>query len=329
MILSRKQYFYLSLTLSLTLSFWACNESHSDGLARPSKQDTDWQFLANVNPNRLSYSRLYDRVLTLWDVPFEEMDLETTLGTAHIITAGPKDGKPMVLLHGMNATSTMWYPNIKAFSENHRVYAIDFIIEPNRSKQTSTIISSFQLIDWYIEIFDLLKLNKFDLVGASRGGWLATKIALRDQDRINKLVLLGPAQTFKWMPASHDVLTNIIYAASPNKENLRRILKTLSSDVDNIEQLFIDQHYRAMEEAKINHLIGEMTPPPNLNLRTINIPVLVLIGDDDLMNPINTLKEVNRVFENGSTGLIKNAGHFLTIDQSEEINKRVLDFLDN
>jgi hypothetical protein len=54
-----------------------------------------------------------------------------------------------------------------------------------------------EIMKWYNENFDRLKLKKFSLIGAFKGGWLAISIALQQKSRIKDIILLSPAQTFK------------------------------------------------------------------------------------------------------------------------------------
>ena len=78
------------------------------------------------------YQTAYNKSLKLWEIPYTEEDVKTSFGTAHVIIAGPKNGKDLVLLHGMDASSTMWYTKIKVLAKNHLIYAIDFIMEHNK-----------------------------------------------------------------------------------------------------------------------------------------------------------------------------------------------------
>jgi pimeloyl-ACP methyl ester carboxylesterase len=157
------------------------------------------EYAEEVKPGDREYYKAYDKALTLWKVPFREINIQTSFGNAHVIVSGPKNAEPVVLLHGMNASSTMWYPNIKALSQNYRVYAIDNLLEPGKSQMIREVKSMDKVISWYIEIFDQLKLNSFTLIGASKGGWLAVNIALHQRSRISNLILLSPLQTFIWI----------------------------------------------------------------------------------------------------------------------------------
>jgi hypothetical protein len=67
----------------------------------------------------------YDAELARWPVRFEERDIPTRFGATHLVVCGAEAAPPLVLLHGYMATSTMWWPNIAAFSSDYRVYAID------------------------------------------------------------------------------------------------------------------------------------------------------------------------------------------------------------
>lgn len=283
---------------------------------------------SNVKYKKYPYLLAYDKALMLWEVPYEEKDIKTSYGNAHVIISGPEDGEPLVLLHGMNATSTMWYPNIKPLSEKHRVYAIDFLLEPGKSKCDVEISDTPALMKWYDEIFQELKLEEFDLLGASRGGWLATNIALHRKARVKKLVLLSPAQTFTWIKPGSKVLKNLVYTISPKREKLRSVLQTMTCNVDSMKQVYIDQYYMGLEQSSISKCFMDMTPFSDKELKSLDMPVLVLIGDRDIINNEKSLKRARKLIRHIEVGTIKHAGHFLSMDQADVINKTMVDFFE-
>jgi pimeloyl-ACP methyl ester carboxylesterase len=285
------------------------------------------KYVEKVKPENRKYYTAYDKALTLWKTPFHELNIKTSFGNAHVIVSGPKNAKVIVLLHGMNASSTMWYPNIKALSQNHRVYAIDYLLEPGKSEVNGEVKKMSDIMIWYNEIFDHLKLEKFSLIGASRGGWLAVNIALQQKSRIKNMILLSPAQTFSWISPGSEMLANITYTLIPKRKKLRGILETMSVNVDNIEEAFIDQYYIATQNASLGKFILQMTPYSDDELKSLNMPVLTLIGDQDIINKEKSIEKANELLPHSETGIIKNAGHFLSFDQSETINTRILDFL--
>ncbi|PWI29584.1 alpha/beta hydrolase [Flavobacteriaceae bacterium LYZ1037] len=286
-------------------------------------------YITNPQPEYASFFKAYDASLKLWDVPFEELYIPTSYGTAHVIVSGESHKESVVLLHGMNASSTMWYPNIKALSENYRVFAIDFILEPGKSFISNEIENLDQINSWYQEIFTKLKLKKFHLIGASRGGWLAVNMALRHQENIQSMVLLSPAQTFIWIRPSTNLLKNIIHTFSSNERQVQETLESMSSHVDNISKTYIEQYEIANEKDSINKFVVDMMPFSKQDFKSLKMPVLVLIGDDDMINNKKSIRLAKELIPNGQAKMIKNAGHFLSIDQAEMVNKDIVEFLKN
>lgn len=269
----------------------------------------------------------YDKSLKLWDVPFQEEDIQTSFGKAHIIISGPKEGSPLVLLHGMDATSTMWFPNIKALSENHRIYVIDFLNEVGKSQSLEKSLSKEEIVKWYDEIFDHYKLKKVDIIGASKGGWIGTLLVTQENHKINKLVLLSPAQTFKGIDKAGKASSALFLKLFPTRKKLNKTLESFSFYPNNINLEYKNQLYLANKHAKSSSSFLQLLPFSDEDLKKITIPVLVLIGDHDVINSEESIKNAEKLLPNCKTKTIKNAGHFLSVDQSEIVNEVILDFL--
>jgi pimeloyl-ACP methyl ester carboxylesterase len=285
------------------------------------------EYTEEADPKDREYYKAYDKALALWKIPFHELYIHTSLGKAHVIACGPKNAEPLILLHGMNASSTMWYPNIKALSQDYRVYAIDYLLEPGKSQTHAEVKNMNEIMNWYTEIFDRLNLGECSLIGASEGGWLAVHIALHHKSRIRNLILLSPLQTFIWIRPGSKISSDITYSMAPKRKYLRSVLKTMSVDVDKIEKAYIDQYFIATQKAKNNLFMLQMIPFSDHELETLTMPVLVLVGDHDIINNEKSIDQARELLPDCETGIIKNAGHFLSIDQSETVNTRILEFL--
>jgi pimeloyl-ACP methyl ester carboxylesterase len=285
------------------------------------------EYVEEVKAEDREYYKAYDKALALWKTPFHELNIHTSHGNAHVIASGHKNVEQVVLLHGMNASSTMWYPNIKALSQNYRVYAIDYLLEPGKSQINGEVKDMREIMNWYNEIFDQLKLGKFSIIGASEGGWLAVNIALHQGSRIKNLILLSPLQTFIRIRPGSKISSDINYALNPRRKQLRRVLETMSVNVDKIEMAYIEQYFIATQKAKNSIFLFQMTPFSDVELKTLVMPVLLLIGDHDIINKEKSIEQAKELLPHSETGIIKNAGHFLSIDQSETVNTRIIDFL--
>lgn len=284
------------------------------------------EYITGATGLNAAYYKAYDETLKLWDVSYEELYIPTTNGTAHVIVSGPRNSEPLVLLHGMNASSTMWYPNIESLSKDHLVFAVDFILEPGKSHLSNDIESVEEVIGWYKEVLTALELDSYHLIGASRGGWLAMKLALSNQEKIKSLVLLSPAQTFTWIKPSMDLFKNIATLFSSKEKQIAQSLESMSSDVANISDVYLNQYKLGLEQDSENKFITSMKPFSDEELKSLQMPVLVLIGDEDVINEEGTVDKANMLAK-GEGKIIENAGHFLSIDQAETVNKKMDAFL--
>ncbi len=304
--------------LPVILVFCGCNSQKSIRI-------DDYVF--RKKEERIRYIKAYDETLKLWKIPFEEENIKTSYGTAHVILCGPKNAEPLILLHGMDASSTMWYPNIKALAKNHRVYAIDFLMEPGKSVSCGETISKEQTVIWYNEIFKHYNLKDIKVVGASRGGWLATLLATQENSIIRKMVLLSPAQTLENLDKMHKASSALLFKLFPNKKKLAKTLNAFAYYPEKIDIVYRHQFYLANKFAKTNMSFLQMQPFSKEEIEKINIPVLIMIGDHDIVNSEKSLEKGDKLLPKGETLIIENAGHFLTIDQPEKVNQKIIDFL--
>ena len=97
--------------------------------------------------------------------------------------------------------------------------------------------------------------------------------------------------------------------------------------IEKIDTLYKQQFYLANKFAKSNSSMLQMTPFSKEDLKNLNIPVLVLVGDHDVINSEDSLEKAKELLPKSKAEEIKNAGHFLTIDQAKLVNKKIMDFL--
>src|SRR5919199_3168210 len=115
----------------------------------------------------------YAATMQLWPVPYEAVDLQSRFGRTHVVVCGPKDAPPLVLLHCLFTSLTVWAQNIGAFSGNRRVYALDMMGQPSKSIPDQPIRDREEMAVWLTDTLAQLGIRQTDLVGYSYGGFAA------------------------------------------------------------------------------------------------------------------------------------------------------------
>ncbi|MEU9996447.1 alpha/beta fold hydrolase [Streptomyces sp. NPDC050848] len=140
----------------------------------------------------------YDAVLARWPAGTTTSELVTAHGTTHLLSHGPEDAPPVLLLPGGGATATGWHTLAAALGRTHRVHAVDLIGEPGRSVPAADrpLRTVDDLTAWLGALLDGLRLESAAFVGHSYGAWIALQHALRAPDRVDRLVLLDPTNCF-------------------------------------------------------------------------------------------------------------------------------------
>jgi pimeloyl-ACP methyl ester carboxylesterase len=135
----------------------------------------------------------YDGALAMWPVPHDDIRVPTRLGETFVIASGPKDGLPVILLHGAASNAISWMGDVTAYAQSFRTYAVDIPGDPGRSAAARPSWNGPAYADWLADVLDGLGVKQTSLVGLSQGGWNALRFAANYPEKVSKLVLLSPA----------------------------------------------------------------------------------------------------------------------------------------
>lgn len=268
------------------------------------------------------YMAAYEAVLARWPVPYESLNVPTRFGETHVIASGQKDAPPLVLLHATSASATMWFPNIADLSRNYRTCALDTIGEPGKSVISNPPQKRSDYALWLTDVFNELNVAQADVVGASYGGWMTMNLALYAPERVKKIVLLSPPAAF--VPI--------------NKMYMLRIIPSMLFPI----RFFINNSIRPLFVRRPNEIYFEQlalaakckfkevfpTEFTDDELRQIKIPVLLLIGEKEVILPApKAIDRAKRLMPDIQAEMIPEASHMLSMDQPEMVDARILKFL--
>ncbi len=112
--------------------------------------------------------------------------------------AGEGGARPLVYLHGVadvHGAQAGLGPFHSALGVGRKLIAP---AHPGcaASTEDQSLESIEDLVFHYLEVFDALGLENFDLAGACIGGWVAAEIAVRHPERVGRLALIGASGLF-------------------------------------------------------------------------------------------------------------------------------------
>lgn len=275
----------------------------------------------------LHYREAYDNVLQHWPIPYEELDLPTRFGWTHVIASGNKDAPALLLLPSFAGSATVWRPNIEALSQHYRTYAVDVIGQAGKSVQSRLLKNRHDFADWILDLLDALGVQRASIVGSSYGGFLAMSQALLTPDRVGHIVLISPAGTFAggllWV-FLRGMLKRLL---SPRKE------RDIADMLGNGATLHADD----IAWGELMNITLKESARPNLisadvftreQLATVKSPVLLLIGDQELLyNPHKTLQKALARMPALKGEIVPNAHHLAALACPDFVNPRILEFL--
>jgi pimeloyl-ACP methyl ester carboxylesterase len=224
-------------------------------------------------------------------------------------------GTPVVLLHGLSASSRWWSRNVDALAAKHLVAAVDLT---GFGRSTSffhlpTTLPSFgdvtALLARWLETLG----EPAHLIGHSMGGQIAIRLAAERPDLIRSLMLVNSAG----IPFAFDPLAHLRPLPKPPFGG-PRIAQVLLPD-------FLRAGPTSVAVASARVLRGDMRPW----MREIRVPTLLVWGENDPLVPLRYGEVMQREIPGSRLVVIPRAAHVAMWDSAEEFNRIATEFLES
>lgn len=222
-------------------------------------------------------------------------------------------GTPVVLLHGLSASSRWWSKNVEALAARHLVAAVDFTgfgRSTSRFGLPATLPSFGEvtaLLARWLETFG----EPVHLIGHSMGGQIAIRLAAERPDLIRSLMLVNSAGIpFRFHPLAH------LRPLPKPPFGGPRIAQVLLPD-------FVRAGPTSVAVASARVLRGDMRPW----MREIRVPTLLVWGANDPLVPLRYGEAMQREIPNAQLVVIGRAAHVAMWDAPEEFNRIATEWL--
>jgi pimeloyl-ACP methyl ester carboxylesterase len=94
--------------------------------------------------------------------------------------------------------------------------------------------------------------------------------------------------------------------------------------VEHVRKLIAGNHPQAISNAQLGMM---QRPDSTPDLAKIACPVLVIVGEEDLLTPRVHSEKMSNEIPNATLAVIPSAGHLSNLEQPAEFNRAIADFL--
>jgi 3-oxoadipate enol-lactonase len=245
------------------------------------------------------------------------------------------EGEPLLLVMGLAADTMAWAMQVPAFSARYRTIIFD-----NRDVgQSSMAAGRYEITDMAqdtLALADGLELESFHLVGVSMGGAIAQEVALAAPDRVRTLTL---AMTWPrggaWAAKLSELWSARVEHMSREERVDELMLLTLSEDffenadgVAWLRDLMLQNPHPQSADAFARQLDASSRHDTRERLGRLAIPTHVIGAEHDILVPVWKSSELAELIPGARLSVIDAGPHGANLENAEEFNRLVLDFLD-
>jgi esterase len=246
-------------------------------------------------------------------------------------------GPPLIILHGLYGSSDNWLSIAGRISNYFTVYLPD---QRNHGRSPHSGLHDYEAMsDDLFELVSELKTGKFYLAGHSMGGKTAIRFAMRWPEMLEGLLVadISPFETKTSNSGSynqHLSILKILAETDISKATSRTELEKLFTEriPSGMMTGLIMKNINRSHDGRFSWRINNASLLNNIDLITDSVadpegsyepltgfPVLFLKGENSDYLPQEDFTKILRLFPAAEFRIIKNAGHWVHVDNPEAV----------
>ena len=243
-------------------------------------------------------------------------------------------GLPLVLLHAFPLSSAMWLEQREILGARCRVITPDqrgFGGSPLGDDEPSLT----HCADDVLALLDRLELDRVVLGGLSMGGYVAMELLRRAPERVAALLLADTKASADTAEAREVRLRTAETVERDGTAALAEQMLPVLVGRTTLER-------RAAVAGRIRGLVSAAPPaavawasramaarPDSFEvLRGVQVPALVVVGDEDALSPVDTAQAMVDALPQGRLAVVPEAGHLSAVEDPEAFGAVVTGFLE-
>lgn len=262
-------------------------------------------------------------------------------GWVHYYLEGPDDAPLVVLIHGFSVPSYVWEPTASGLNKNgyrtlrFDLYGRGYSDRPDLVYDISLFNSQLAgLID------SLMVDGPFTVVGLSMGGPVAARFAHQHPDQVNGVVFISPVvdqvTTSETFPLNLPAVGEYVMCAIMEPVILPKLQPGDFAHPENFpdweEKYRVQLQFRGTGRALLSTIRELVKLDPGVEYRALQrtgLPTLLIWGDQDGSIGYDQIETLQRILQNEEFRVVKDAGHLVHYESSDEVNAELLEFLNS
>jgi pimeloyl-ACP methyl ester carboxylesterase len=245
------------------------------------------------------------------------------------------DGPPVVLLHPFPVHHEFWRPVSKFLSSRYQLIMPDLRGHGESGLGNGPATMQKHAAD-IARVMDDAEVDRAPIIGVSIGGYAIFEFWRQFRDRVTALVLCNtkasadtPEARAGRLEAANDVLQR---GTEPFFENM--LQKLLSETTRRSCPDLVKGTLRMMRKMSAEDVAGMQRgmaerPDSVPTLKTINVPTLIITGDEDTMTGVPEGEVMKQNIPGAQMKVIAKAGHYSPWEQPEEVGRLLRQFLES
>jgi pimeloyl-ACP methyl ester carboxylesterase len=251
----------------------------------------------------------------------------------NVVEFGEQNKLAIVFIHAFPFCNRMWDKQVEALQESFRVVTPDLrgfgYSEPGDGLYTmDTHVSDI------ISVIDSLQLEKPIVCGLSMGGYIVLRAMELYQPKFKGAVLADTKAEADTNPFKIKRFEQIQMIRNGQREQFtENFIKAALSEKNYAEKPELVDFLKKMvgwqkDQAIISALLTMASRTDTTeSLEKFDLPLLVMAGKDDRLTPPEYAKIIYGKTKNSELAIISDSGHLPNLENPDEFNKALLNFL--
>lgn len=242
---------------------------------------------------------------------------------------------PIIFLHGFPFDKSMWRGQLEFLKNAYRLIACD-IRGFGKSTDERSPLSMSLFADDLIEFMDKLEIDKAVICGLSMGGFITLNAAKRYPERFEALILCDTQCIADTPEVKEKRLKTIEQIEAEGVTNFNEgFIKSVFHQDSLVSKQELVEDLRKVVFNNSQHIIIQgllalaVRTETCSTLDKIRIPTLIICGREDEVTPLKQSEYLKDNILGSTLKVIENAGHVSNLEQPNDFNEHLSEFLIN